>query len=84
MVSLFTTRETGHKKTGKIRIITSRNTSSWVCPIDFDGRKEYIIYVLTPFHGQKIKENFFFDDRSRRPLIVRAALTHRKTVSENK
>ena len=24
----------------KVCTITSRNTSSWVCPIDFDGRRE--------------------------------------------
>ena len=24
---------------GKIGTITSRNISSWVCPVDFDGRK---------------------------------------------
>ena len=24
----------------KVCTITSRNMSSWVCPIDFDGRKE--------------------------------------------
>ena len=25
---------------GKICTITSRNISSWVCPVDFDGRRE--------------------------------------------
>ena len=24
----------------KVCTITSRNTSSWVCPVDFDGRRE--------------------------------------------
>ena len=35
------TRETGHMTRGKIcTIITSRNTSSRVCPVDFDGCRE--------------------------------------------
>ena len=25
---------------GKLSTITSRNISSWVCPVDFDGRKD--------------------------------------------
>ena len=40
MVSICRTRETGHKTWGKICKITSRNTSSWVCPVDFDGRRK--------------------------------------------
>ena len=40
LVSIRRTRETGHMARGKICTITSRNISSWVCPVDFDGRRE--------------------------------------------
>ena len=122
---------------GKICAITSRNMSSRVCPVDFDGRREmsslslktvvdhksvsYIAAVAAcwtkslkftlsiaihrgglaknhfwlaatqkkrigeqlnyfwnmcpkPFLWTKIKENFFSDEKSRGPLLARAAL----------
>ena len=34
------TCETGRMTKRKVCIITSRNISSWVCPVDFDGRRE--------------------------------------------
>ena len=40
MVSIRRTWETGNIKRGKICTISSRNTSNWVCPVDFDGGRE--------------------------------------------
>ena len=40
LVPTCRTRETGRMTKRKVSTITSRNTSSWVCPIDFDGRRE--------------------------------------------
>ena len=40
LVSICRTLETGHMARGKICTITSRNISNWVCPVDFDGRRE--------------------------------------------
>ena len=40
LVSICSTRETGHMAWGKICTITSRNISDRVCPVDFDGRRE--------------------------------------------
>ena len=40
MVSIRGARETGNMKRGKICTISSRNTSNWVCPVDFDGGRE--------------------------------------------
>ena len=34
------TCETGRMTKRKVCTITSRNISSWVCPVDFDGRRE--------------------------------------------
>ena len=34
--------------------------------------------VLNPFNGQKIKESFFSDGKSRGPLLAGAALKHLK------
>ena len=40
LVSICSTRETGHMAWEKICTITSRNISDRVCPVDFDGRRE--------------------------------------------
>ena len=40
LVPTCRTRETGCMTKRKVCTIMSRNTSSWVCPIDFDGRRE--------------------------------------------
>ena len=46
LVSICRTRETGHMARGKICTITSRNISSRVCQVDFDGRREMSSFSL--------------------------------------
>ena len=46
MVPTRRTCETGRTTKRKVCTITSRNTSSWVCPVDFDGRREMLSLSL--------------------------------------